>query len=158
MSTHPLRVHGGPSCHGASKRTRELAWPVVRVACHRTEGAVAPVRSMSEKLSFVLPVALGHTGRPGSDLDRMKLLFDSLSGRIDKRDVGAFLVITRPQDLEVVSSCISSTDFSDVTSVISENSICPELASDPDTFNEFPTRNKGWYRQQVLKLPVAPVT
>jgi hypothetical protein len=110
---------------------------------------------MNEKLSFVLPIALGHTGRPGSDLDRMKLLFDSLSGRIDKQDVGAFLVITRPQDLEIVSSCISSTDFSDVTSVISENSICPELASDPDTFHEFPTPNKGWYRQQLLKLGAA---
>ena len=33
--------------------------------------------------------------------------------------------------------------------------ICPELAADPDTFHEFPRRNKGWYRQQLLKLGAA---
>jgi hypothetical protein len=113
------------------------------------------MRTGGETLSFVLPVALGHTGRPGSDLERMKLLLDSLSGRLDPRHIDAFLVITRPQDFEAVSACVRSSVFRDVARVIDENSICAELAADPDTFHEFPTLNKGWYRQQMLKLGAA---
>jgi hypothetical protein len=87
---------------------------------------------MSETLSFVLPVALDQTGRPGSDLERMQLLLDSLNGRLDKQDIDAFLVITRPQDFEAVSAYVSSSAFRDVACVVNENSICVELASDPD--------------------------
>jgi hypothetical protein len=36
--------------------------------------------------------------------------------------------------------------------VVDENEIVPELASDPATSFHWPTPNKGWYRQQLIKL------
>jgi Family of unknown function (DUF6492) len=107
------------------------------------------------RLSFVLPVALGHTGRPGSDLERVTLLFESFVRCFPTAEIGAFLIITRPQDMQAVSDCVADAELGTFVHVVDETTICPELADDPDTFHEFPTRNKGWFRQQLLKLGAA---
>jgi len=107
------------------------------------------------KLSFVLPVALANTGRPGSDLGRLQLLLESFAQCVRPEDVGTFLVITRHQDMEAVAASLAESCVADFVDLIDENVICPELVADPETFHDFPTRNKGWYRQQLLKLGAA---
>jgi glycosyltransferase involved in cell wall biosynthesis len=111
--------------------------------------------SFSDSLSFVLPVALSDTGRPGNDLDRIKLVLESFVRCFNINDIGTFLIITRPQDMKIVSGCLGSTGFAEFIDLVDETMVCPELSGDPDTFHDFPTHNKGWFRQQLLKLGAA---
>ena len=63
--------------------------------------------------------------------------------------------MTKPHEIALVSAALAASGASAFADVVSETEICPELAADPDTFHEFPKRNKGWYRQQLLKLGAA---
>jgi len=108
-----------------------------------------------KKLSFVLPVAISDTGRPGNDLGRMNLLLESFTRCFPREHLATFLVVTKPHEMALVSAALAASGASEFAEVVSETQICPELAADPDTFHEFPERNKGWYRQQLLKLGAA---
>jgi hypothetical protein len=112
------------------------------------DGATAP-------LSFVLPLALAGTGRPGSDLERASLMFESFERCFRADQIASFLVVTRPQDLDAVAAHLRSIGVLDSVDLISETIICPELAMDPPSLSEFPTPNHGWYRQQLVKLGAA---
>lgn len=107
---------------------------------------------MQDALSFVLPVALSGTGRPGSDLDRLDMLLSSFLANFQLAAVGSFTVITRPDDFAVVRERLRS--FTQIPSIqlINECDLCPELNADPETIDSWPVSNKGWYRQQLLKL------
>ena len=111
-------------------------------------------KSPGERLSFVLPIALAETGRPGQDLERLDLLLKSFLRYFDRRSLGNFLIVTRPCDMPQVRASAarylagSSLPFE----IIDENRICPEFAADPDTTHPWPQPNKGWQRQQLLKL------
>ena len=114
--------------------------------------SVEPSRA---KLSFVLPVAISDTGRPGDDLRRMQLLLESFVRCFPRQDIASFLVVAKPAEMRVVSDSLIASGAATFVDIVAETQICPELAADPDTSHEFPTRNKGWYRQQLLKLGAA---
>ncbi len=38
--------------------------------------------------------------------------------------------------------------------IVDENELCPELRRDPDTSNAWPRHNRGWHRQQLIKLAI----
>jgi hypothetical protein len=105
-------------------------------------------------LTFVLPVALAETGRPGSDLGRLTLLLETFARYFDSRDLASFLVITRPLDIARVRQHLADVG-ADFAEVRDETEVCPSLASDPPTLHSFPVLNKGWFRQQLLKLAIA---
>jgi hypothetical protein len=107
----------------------------------------------STPLTFVLPIALADTGRPGSDLLRLQLLLETFTRFFDRRDLAAFLLITRPEDIESLRT--SAIDLPDFVQICDETDLCPCLASNPDTFHSFPVLNRGWIRQQLLKLAIA---
>jgi hypothetical protein len=125
-----------------------------RPATSRRSTNALPVESNQPRLSFVLPLALAGTGRPGNDLARASLLFDSFERCFSRNHIATFLVVTRPQDLDAVSAALAraGTDYVDL---VSETAICPELADDPPSSSDFPSPNSGWYRQQLLKLGAA---
>jgi hypothetical protein len=104
------------------------------------------------KISFVLPIALSDTGRPGSDLERLHILLHSLTKYFDMSSLADFFVIARPTDLAAVSGMLDS--YSDIPAlcILNEQELCPELSEDPNTEHPWPNLNKGWYRQQLLKF------
>jgi hypothetical protein len=61
-----------------------------------------PVESSGAKLSFVLPVAISDTGRPGDDLRRMQLLLESFIRCFPRQDIAGFLVIAKPDEMSSV--------------------------------------------------------
>jgi hypothetical protein len=107
---------------------------------------------MADKLTLVLTVALSDTGRPGNDLDRASILLESLNTYVRAENIEELLVITRPQDIENLSTYMSKHLRSIRYAVVDENSICPVLRTNPSTYNQWPTPNQGWLRQQMLKL------
>jgi len=58
----------------------------------------------SEKLSFVLTLALGGTGRSGNELERAAILLDSVVRHVPGKRYPGFFIVTRPGDLGVVQS------------------------------------------------------
>lgn len=110
---------------------------------------------MQDRITFVLTIALSGTGRPGSDLERASILLDSMASYIDPCMIESLIIVTRPQDqgeLEVfMKACYTHFPYK----LIDEHTICPVLATNPDTQNSWPTPNQGWLRQQMLKLGVA---
>lgn len=106
----------------------------------------------SRQLSFVLTLALGETGRPGNDLERAAILMDSCVRFVDPADVGAFLVCSPAGNLAEVRRGLSAYERHFPLEFLAESTVAPVLASDPDTRSDWPKPNKGWYRQQLIKL------
>ena len=144
-----------------------LSWRTVRAARKRDGAsalmcgevlAAAPGREVcgepASLLTFVLPVALGDTGRPGSDLERLTLLLETFSSCFDRRDLASFILISRPADLTIIRRHLVAIGARFVE-LRDETEVCGSLASDPQTFHSFPVLNKGWIRQQLLKLAIA---
>lgn len=104
-------------------------------------------------MSAVLPIALADTGRPGSDIDRLGLLLTSLASCARPGAFDQLIVVTRPDDLTRVKEEVRRlTTIPSV--VIDERDVCPVLASDPASSDAWPAPNKGWYRQQLIKLAI----
>ena len=66
--------------------------------------------------------------------------------------LGDFFIITRPIDLPAVSKTVKSYFHISALYILNEQELCPELSEDPNTDHPWPTINKGWHRQQLLKL------
>lgn len=95
---------------------------------------------------------LSDTGRPGSDLERLRILLRSFTKYFDMSSLGDFFIITRPIDLPAVSKTVKSYFHISALYILNEQELCPELSEDPNTDHPWPTINKGWHRQQLLKL------
>jgi len=106
----------------------------------------------SPRISFVVPVATEGTGKDRGDLERLSLLLDTFLAFFDLRGLGDFLIVTRAQDVPAVSDLVKSKEMSHLVRVLNENEIVPELKLDPATYFYWPKPNKGWYRQQLIKL------
>jgi hypothetical protein len=105
-----------------------------------------------ESLSFVVPLALADTGREGNDLDRLSLFLDTFLNFFDRRDLADFLIVTRPQDISALEQLVARKRMGAIVRVLDENDIVPEFRSDPPTEHVWPRPNKGWHRQQIIKL------
>jgi len=106
----------------------------------------------SEKLSFVLTLALGGTGRSGNELERAAILLDSVVRHVPREEISRFFIVTRPGDLGVVQSRFGPYVERCRLIFIDENSLFPALRHDPPTPNLWPHPGLGWHRQQILKL------
>lgn len=108
----------------------------------------------NDKLSFVLPLALTGTGRAGSDLERAKILLDSCVKFVDPNFIDVFLIVCPEKDIEVIRRGLQKyQNFFDLI-FMCEEIVCPVLSSDPNTEHAWPKPNKGWYRQQLIKLAI----
>ena len=106
----------------------------------------------TDRLSIVLPVATTDTGRDDEDLRRTSILLESFLLTFSLPDLHQFSIICPPRDLPAISALLRSLTSDARFTVVSELDICPELASDPPTWSAWPRRNKGWFRQQLIKL------
>lgn len=104
------------------------------------------------QLSFVLPLALSGTGRPGSDLDRARILLDSCVNFIDPSDIAEFLIICPKKDMLQVQRGLAVYQAYFNLVFLDEINVCPILSLNPNTEHTFPRPNMGWYRQQLIKL------
>ena len=107
---------------------------------------------MPLRLTFVLTLALAGTGRPGSDLERARILLDSMNRFVPRESVEKLLVVTRPADFEAVRTFLLAYERQIEITVRDETEVCPGLATNPDTTNNWPRPNMGWMRQQLIKL------
>jgi hypothetical protein len=98
-------------------------------------------------LSFVLTLALSDTGRLGNDLDRARILLDSFVHFVDPGDVGDFLVVVPQKDMDNVQQELASYQRRLSIVILDETVVAPSLSYYPDTTNDWPRPNKGWYRQ-----------
>jgi hypothetical protein len=105
-----------------------------------------------ERISLVIPIALEGTGRDDNDLERLSMFLDTFLKFFDRRDLGDFLIVTRPQDIAAVEQLVATKGMNSIARIRDENEIVPELRSDPATDNPWPRPNKGWQRQQLIKL------
>lgn len=103
-------------------------------------------------LTFVLTLALAGTGRPGSDLVRAGILFDSVLRYVPCGDIADFLIVTRPDDIREVSCELERYQGVCRLKILDETKVCPPLLRNPDTTNNWPEPNIGWFRQQIIKL------
>jgi Family of unknown function (DUF6492) len=103
-------------------------------------------------LSFVLTLALGDTGRSGSDLARAAILLDSMVEHVPRDQMTDFLVVTRPQDVDEVRDRLAAYTNRLRLSVVNQDDLCPALRANPETLTLWPEPNLGWRRQQLLKL------
>ena len=106
----------------------------------------------NKKLSFVLTLALSDTGRLGNDLDRARILLNSFVHFVDPGDVGDFLVVVPQKDMDNVQQELASYQGRLSIVILDETVVAPSLSYYPDTTNDWPRPNKGWYRQQLIKL------
>ena len=106
------------------------------------------------KLSFLLTIALSNTGRDDQDLERVKLLIRSFMKYFDGSKLSKFFIVTTGRDEAVVKHAIGPLFASQKLEILNENEVCPEFENDPDTTNTWPKPNKGWYRQQLIKLAI----
>lgn len=106
------------------------------------------------KLTFVLTLALSGTGRNDQDLQRVRLLLETFDHFFDKRYLDQFLIVTRCKDVPEIRKVIGGWINSSKTTLLDQNNVCPEFRSDPDTINTWPKPNKGWFRQQLIKLAI----
>jgi hypothetical protein len=105
-------------------------------------------------LSFVCPIALRGTGRDDEDLARLEILLASMATYICRTDLASILLICPPGDMATIQAFVDKTGRGLPLRVISELTVCPEFANDPDTTSRWPTTNRGWFRQQLLKLAI----
>jgi hypothetical protein len=104
-----------------------------------------------DKLGFVLPIALGDTGRSGSELARLRILLTSFVRHFDMTTLANFIVVTRHQDIAAVKDALKGFPIP-LLEVVDERDLCPELTLGIDTASQWPVPNQGWHRQQLLKL------
>jgi len=121
------------------------------------EGTPLPVPSNDSqdpqgKLCFLLTIALSGTGRDDQDLERVKLLIRSFKKYFDESQLSKFFIVTTPRDANVVEDTIRPMFAGGKLEILDENDVCPEFENDPDTTTQWPKPNKGWYRQQLIKL------
>ena len=107
-----------------------------------------------ENLTFVLTLALSGTGRDDDDLRRVDLMFRSLAKFLEKQSLQEFIIVTRSTDIEAVRSAVQTGIDQQKLRILDENTICPEFLDNPDTPSQWPKPNKGWYRQQLIKLAI----
>lgn len=103
-------------------------------------------------LSFVLTLALGGTGRSGSDLARATILLNSMVAYVPREQIAELLILTRPQDVDEVRHRLGVYTKRLGLLVMSEEVLSPGLGANPQTLNMWPQPNLGWHRQQILKL------
>ena len=106
------------------------------------------------KLCFLLTIALAGTGRDDQDLERTKLLVRSFAKYFDAEGLSKFFVVTPARDIVAIKDALEPMFAGGKLEVLDENEVCPELARDPDTTRMWPKPNKGWYRQQLIKLAI----
>ena len=106
----------------------------------------------SSQLTFVLPLALSGTGRPGSDAERSDLLLRSMARFVEPDAIAELLIVSRSGDREAIAARLAASPPPFRFRIVDETHLCPELALDPATEHSFPAPNRGWIRQQVLKL------
>jgi hypothetical protein len=94
-------------------------------------------------------------GGPAGDLDRLTILIDSFCRCFDGADIDEFLIIARPDEAPLFEKFLRNSPLGGIATVLDETIVCPSLSGDPDTLHDFPTPNKGWFRQQLLKLGIA---
>jgi hypothetical protein len=107
---------------------------------------------LDEKLTVVLPVAAHGTGRDTDDPLRFELALSSFLRYFRREDVHQFLVICPPADAAELADRLRQKTADERFQVLSELEVCPELADDPQTLVDWPVPNRGWYRQQIIKL------
>ena len=83
------------------------------------------------KLSFVLPVAISDTGRPGNDLGRMSLLLESFTRCFPREHLATFLVVTKPHEMALVSAALAASGASEFADVVSETADLPRAGGGP---------------------------
>ena len=105
-------------------------------------------------LSFLLTIALSGTGRDDQDLERVKLLIRSFTKYFDESTLSKFFIVTTAKDETVIKKAIGPIFAGQKLEIVNENEVCPEFENDPDTTNTWPKPNKGWYRQQLIKLAI----
>ena len=105
-------------------------------------------------LTFVLTLALSGTGRDDNDLERADLMFKSFCRFFDKRCLEEFIIVTPDEQTEAVQSVLQPGLDRKKLRVIAESTVCPEFLENPDTSNLWPNPNKGWFRQQLIKLAI----
>lgn len=106
------------------------------------------------RLSFLLTIALSGTGRDDQDLERVKLLTRSFRKYFDESALSKFFIVTTARDKAVVENTVGPMFAGGQLEILDENEVCPELENDPDTTTQWPRPNKGWYRQQLIKLAI----
>ena len=106
------------------------------------------------RLTFVLPLALSDTGRDDQDLQRVRLLLRTFDCFFDKRFLEQFIIVTPDKDLPLVRETVRAQTNTLKIELVNEYDVCPELREDPDTTHNWPKPNKGWFRQQLIKLAI----
>jgi Family of unknown function (DUF6492) len=92
--------------------------------------AALPIDRRRGGMSFALTIALADTGRPHSDLTRLRTLLASFVKYFDMSALADFIVITRPDDLAPLKTELSAfTSKIPSLRVLNERDLCPELAS-----------------------------
>lgn len=110
-------------------------------------------KPVAAEFALVLPVALSQTGRDENDLQRLLLLLRTYD-RFWIEKTSRLLIVCPPGDMSAVSDGVRSCNLPNIE-VVDEFDVCPEFAEDPESFNSWPKLNKGWIRQQLLKLAIA---
>jgi glycosyltransferase involved in cell wall biosynthesis len=152
-----VRSIGRAIAHGAGNALPAKApseGPMISRDAGNPPGDVSGGGNQEAKLCFLLTIALSGTGRDDQDLERMKLLVRSFTKYFDARGLSKFLVVTTARDIAAVKGAIEPMFEAGKLAILDENEVCPELASDPDTTRQWPKPNKGWYRQQLIKLAI----
>jgi len=108
----------------------------------------------NEQLTFVLTLALSGTGRDDEDLERVGLMLDSFSRFFDPQCLWEFIIVTPSGDEKAVKKAIRPKFSQSKLRILNETLLCPEFLENPDTSNTWPKPNKGWYRQQLIKLAI----
>lgn len=126
-------------------------------ASRRRPGLFAPANDRQDRegrLSFLLTIALSGTGRDDQDLERVKLLVRSFKEYFDESRLSRFFIVTTARDAAAVEGTVGPMFADGQLEILDENQVCPEFESDPDTTTQWPKPNKGWYRQQLIKLAI----
>ncbi len=98
-----------------------------------------------EKLTLVLPIRI-DVNRESSDLDRFIALgLPSLQRFIAKSCILELIVIASKQDIYKISRQLTALCVFSFR-IVDEDQLCPSIAG-----------SRGWYKQQILKLAIAPL-
>lgn len=81
-------------------------------------------------------------------------MFKSLSKFFDEKCLEEFIIVTPSCDTEAVRSAIHPEFNQQKLRILNESLVCPEFLDNPDTLSKWPKPNKGWYRQQLIKLAI----
>jgi len=99
------------------------------------------------KIGAVLPLSI-RGSYDNDDLGRIEIFFRTLSAFAEPGLFGTFLVVTPPNETEIVKEKCAQWPHFNVT-VMSEESLVPELREHRQV--------RGWRKQQIVKLAAARV-